>query len=374
MLSNSAGGYLGLLDANNTALPTAGSFGIDDDAAVPNRLDKAYPLVWEAMQEDDPMMVRQTVLGRVRSLLVVPIWLQSRAMGAVVLFRADVSPYTMQQMNLATGVVSRGAVAIENGRLYAAVQAANTAKSEFVSTVAHELRNPMSNIVGYANLVQQADNIHHNLVGRQREFVNNIERVVGHMDRLVGDLTDISQIETGHLAMEETRVRVDEVAREIREDTRLQIEEREQTYVEDIADDLPDLYADPVRLAQVLTNLVSNAYKYTKPGGTITLRARQDGDWVAFTVADTGIGLTDEQQAMLGTKFWRANNEYTRRQRGTGLGFTITQHLVALMGSEIQVESEVDEGSAFTFRVPVFDGDDDPESTQILPRLQLDDN
>jgi signal transduction histidine kinase len=113
------------------------------------------------------------------------------------------------------------------------------------------------------------------------------------------------------------------------------------------------VHVDYYRLIQVLTNLVSNAYKYTPEGGTITLSARQNGPRIEFSVSDTGIGLTEEQIAMLGTKFWRAEDEFTRAQPGTGLGFSITRSLVELMGSAIQIESAVGMGSSFTFSVAI---------------------
>ncbi len=143
----------------------------------------------------------------------------------------------------------------------------------------------------------------------------------------------------------------------MKDNTLPQIEQRGHNFVEDKPDNLPDMYVDYYRLLQVLTNLVSNAYKYTPDNGTITLRARQIGDRVEFSVRDTGIGLTGEQIAKLGTKFWRAEDDYTRSQPGTGLGFAITSALVEQMGSQIVIESVVGEGSSFTFSVAVHKGE-----------------
>ncbi|MCA9913003.1 MAG: ATP-binding protein, partial [Anaerolineae bacterium] len=125
-------------------------------------------------------------------------------------------------------------------------------------------------------------------------------------------------------------------------------------YQEEIQDNLPDLYTDYYRLMQVLTNLLSNAYKYTPEGGTITLRVKQVEDRVRFEVQDTGIGLSEEGVAKLGTRYWRAEDEYTRSQPGTGLGFSITARLIEQMGSYVEIESELGKGSQFAFSVAIF--------------------
>jgi signal transduction histidine kinase len=113
------------------------------------------------------------------------------------------------------------------------------------------------------------------------------------------------------------------------------------------------MYTDYYRLIQVLTNLVSNAYKYTPENGTITLIARERDGRIEFTVRDTGIGMSREQIAMLGVKFWRADDDFTRSQPGTGLGFAITKSLVELMGSFIKIDSAPGAGSSFSFSVAV---------------------
>lgn len=118
---------------------------------------------------------------------------------------------------------------------------------------------------------------------------------------------------------------------------------------------------DYYRLLQVLTNLLSNAYKYTPDGGTITLRVERDplkSNRIQFSVADTGIGLSAEALQKLGTKFWRADDEFTRSQQGSGLGFAITRSLVEQMGSQIQIQSAVGRGSSFTFSVAMDKGNE----------------
>jgi signal transduction histidine kinase len=212
--------------------------------------------------------------------------------------------------------------------------------------------------MGYAELLLMDDNLRED----QRHYLQNILDAVQRMRALVSDLSDISRIESGHFYMAPTQVPVETVVQGVRDAVANQIRERQHTWVEEIAPDLPPMYVDYFRLLQVLTNLASNAYKYTPHGGTITLRAsllqRSDGPRIAFSVQDTGIGLNPESLAKLGTKFWRATDNFTRSQPGTGLGFVITRSLVEQMGDSIAIESAPERGSTFTFSVPVWQGQD----------------
>jgi signal transduction histidine kinase len=214
--------------------------------------------------------------------------------------------------------------------------------------VAHDLKTPMTSIGGYASLMLMHGA---NLDERQKQFLELIKNTVKRMEVLVSDLSDISRIESGHFFMNETQVQVPEIFQAVKDNTLPQINERGHQYIEQMEPDLPEMYVDYYRLLQVLTNLVSNAYKYTPDNGTILLRARKQANRIEFSVRDSGIGLSPEAIAKLGTKFWRAEDDFTRSQPGTGLGFAITSALVEQMGSHIVIQSEVGKGSLFTFSV-----------------------
>jgi len=293
--------------------------------------------------------------GVEHSMLIVPIVLENTMYGVVVLHKSDTQPFTDDEIDLAGRVVNRAAVTIDNARLYTAVQAADRAKSEFVGIVAHELKTPMTSIQGYASLTKMMGEENKSLLPRQGEFIDKITDMVKRMEVLVSDLADISRIESGHFSMEPIRVPVQRIVDAVRDTTIQQIDERDHSLVLNVEENLPDMFVDYYRLLQVLTNFVSNAYKYTPNGGTITLSAVKEvkDNRIRFTVKDTGIGLSRSQLAKLGTKFWRAEDDYTRAQQGTGLGFAITRNLVHLMGSQIEIESEPGEGSAFTFSVEI---------------------
>jgi signal transduction histidine kinase len=356
-LSKAEYGYLGLLEGQALMVPTVQHYGVAAGVETPSMLDEAYPQVAQVVNTGRSLTDTIEVNGKTQSFLILPINRDQKVFGVVVLHKADDDPFASDEVDIAGRVVNRAAVTIENAHLYAAVQAADRAKSEFVGIVAHDLKVPMTSILGYTSLTKLVGQDEGNLVGRQEEFLDKISETVKRMAILVDDLSDISRIESGHFYMETIDVSVSRIIEDVQDNTLTQMNDRGHTFILDIEDDLPDMFVDYYRLLQVLTNLVSNAYKYTPDNGTITLSAKRDNDRIRFTVSDTGIGLSDAQIAMLGTKFWRASDEYTRRQPGTGLGFAITKSLVQLMGSGIDIQSEVGEGSTFSFTVPIHQPD-----------------
>lgn len=356
-LSGAAEGHLGLLEGKDPPHIiarhhySANTPGSDE----PILLDGAYQQIWDVVETGKTLSFDTGQYGLI-TVLAVPVLRENTVIGVVLLKRKDGEHFTANQQDMVERVVTRAAVAIENARLYAAVQAADKAKSEFVGIVAHDLKAPMTSIKGYADLMimQNADS----LTERQREFLQRIQDTVIRMEILVSDLSDISRIESGHFYMDEIHISVNAVVHAVQDTALPQIEARGHTFILEVEKDLPQLWVDYYRLVQVLTNLVSNAYKYTPEGGTITLSARRAGERVQFTVTDTGIGLSEIQIAKLGTKFWRAEDEFTRSQPGTGLGFAITASLVEQMGSKIEIESKVGEGSRFTFDIAIAQDDE----------------
>lgn len=346
-LAGATTGHIGWLEGDPPLMRAVSHYGLTDPAKPATLLSEAYPQVDEAITSG------QTMRGQSRAgnhLLLLPVIRDQKASGIVVLERHDGKDFTQEQQEVAERVVARGTVAIENARLYAAVQAADRAKSEFVGVVAHDLKTPMTSIAGYADLtLMDKSNLH----DRQVLFLNHIRNTVKRMEMLVSDLSDISRIESGHFFMDEIRVEVNEIIEAVKDTALPQINQRKHTFVTQIEPNLPVMWVDYYRLLQVLTNLVSNAYKYTPDNGTITLQAQGMDDRIEFRVKDTGIGLSEAAIAKLGTKFWRAEDDYTRSQPGTGLGFAITRALVEQMGSTIKIESKVGVGSTFIFSIAI---------------------
>jgi signal transduction histidine kinase len=339
-------GHVGQLAGDPPGVQAVYHYGISTNETQPLQLETYYPEVIDVAYSGKTLSTANAERGY--AMLIIPIKREERLICIVVLRRAG--EFAPEARDLVQRVITRAAVAIENAQLYEKVQQADKAKSEFVGIVAHDLKVPMTSIYGYSDLLLME---HANLAPHQVDFLGKIKDTVRRMENLVADLADISRIESGHFYMDPMRVPVERVIQEIRDATMTQINSRNHTLIEQVAPTLPDMYTDYYRLIQVLTNLVSNAYKYTPENGTITLIARERDGRIEFTVRDTGIGMSREQIAMLGVKFWRADDDFTRSQPGTGLGFAITKSLVELMGSFIKIDSAPGAGSSFSFSVAV---------------------
>lgn len=229
--------------------------------------------------------------------------------------------------------------------------AANKSKSEFVSIVSHELKLPMTSIKGYSDLMLSgaAGEVTEN----QRNFLTTIRNNINRMSTLVSDLADISRIESGNLKIEPRAVPVWDVVDEVLNQTKTQFDQKQQMVNIDIQPELPRAWCDRARLAQVLSNLLSNANKYSPEATAVDVKVRQAGGMLEVTVKDYGYGMTHEDQAQLFNKFFRSADEKIREAPGTGLGLSITKNLIEIQGGKIWFESEIGQGTAFHFTIPI---------------------
>ncbi len=223
-------------------------------------------------------------------------------------------------------------------------------KNEFVSMVSHELRTPLTSIKGYVDLIVDGDAGEINDI--QREFLQIVQENSDRLVSLINDLLDISRIESGRVHLKIEPLDAGEIIENVMDTFGAVADTQKVTLNSHVARGLPSMAGDRDRTGQVLMNLVSNAIKYSPGGGSVTIEAKRQGGEVVLSVTDTGIGISDEDQRQLFTKFFRVDSSLTREIGGTGLGLSICKSVVELQGGRIWAKSMAGEGSTFSFTVP----------------------
>jgi signal transduction histidine kinase len=318
----------------------------DGERALDPLLDPA--LVQTALQEGEA--VHQKAPDSDSDLLIVPAIREGETLALIGVLR-DQGAFGKEAEDFLVRLAERAAGAIENTQLYQTAQQADESKSQFITIVTHELKIPMTSIRGYADLIRQGT------VGpvtdQQIQFLDTILNNVDRMAELVSDLSDISRIDTGRIKVELEAASISEYLRETVANLRPQFESKRQQVQIEVESDLPMIKVDRARLVQILTNLLGNANKYTPEEGSITIIGTREGPVLRVAVQDTGIGLSEAEQAQLFSQFFRSEQPEAREQVGWGLGLYVTRRLLELMDGEIGVESSLGEGSTFWFTLPV---------------------
>jgi len=329
----------------------------------------------------------------VRSYLAVPVVSRTGdVIGGLFFGHAEPGVFVDRAERLVTGVASWAAVAMDNARLYhgernarAEAEQANKAKSEFLANMSHELRTPLNSLLILARLL--SDNKDGNLTPKQVEFAQTILSSGSDLLSLINDVLDLSKVEAGKMDVNATEVQLDEVKEFVERSFRAVAEQKALAFNIELNNDVPKtIFTDGGRLQQVIKNLLSNAFKFTQDGGvTLIVRKAEKGrrfqnpvlekasEVIAFSVADTGIGIAKEKQRLIFEAFQQADGTTSRKFGGTGLGLSISREIARLLGGEIRVESAEKKGSTFTLFLPAryIPGPDAPRRDSSLDAADM---
>ncbi|GAB4569590.1 MAG: hypothetical protein Kow0077_02320 [Anaerolineae bacterium] len=299
-------------------------------------------------------------LPEARCQLAVPLITGGEVAGVIMLESDEPNAFSLLDLDFISRLAEHASPAMANAILLAQLERANSARSEFVGFVAHELKTPMTSIRGFADLL--LGGVVGPLNEQQKNFLATIRANVERMNTLVSDLNDVTKLQTDRMYMEKAPISFRTVVEETLRPLMNQIEAKGQIVQIEVDNNLPPIYADQNRMIQVLTNLVTNAHKYTPPEGKIVIHASPArNSWdpsgpaevLHIFVRDDGIGISEEDQQRLFQAYFRTTNPEALEQPGTGLGLVIVRGIVEQHGGRIWVESELGKGSTFHLTVPL---------------------
>jgi signal transduction histidine kinase len=372
-LSNTDAGVIYVFDELDQTLQVRATYGLSDELvaairgqpagasdALRRAIQDRQPLEIADIRDEPPSPVREIAMrAGFRARLVVPLVGADKVVGALVIRRKQPGNFPKGTIDLLQTFAAQSVLAIQNARLFREIedksrqlQQASEHKSQFVASMSHELRTPLNAIIGLTEMMVK--NAARFGTEKAHEPLQRVNRAGTHLLGLINQVLDLSKIEAGKLELNPQSVQLAPLIKDVIDTAGQLAEQNKNRLILDAQENLGALTVDPLRLRQILLNLLSNACKFTKEG-EVKLQARRVRNgryWVELSVSDTGIGMTPEQQIKLFEEFTQADSSTAQRFGGTGLGLAITRKLARMMGGDVSVTSEPGKGSVFTVRLP----------------------
>ncbi|HWC05330.1 MAG TPA: GAF domain-containing protein [Methylomirabilota bacterium] len=294
----------------------------------------------------------------IRAILAVPMVRESQLIGCLGVTRNRPGEFPGETIDLLRTFATQSALAIQNARLFHEVEdksrlleAASRHKSEFLANMSHELRTPLNAILGFSEVL--AERMFGEVNEKQAEYLQDILSSGRHLLSLINDILDLSKVEAGRLELELGRFHLPTALDNALTLVRERATRHGITLTQTLPTGVGDIVADERKVKQILLNLLSNAVKFTPEGGRVGLAATAAEGVVTISVSDTGIGIAPEDQGAIFEEFRQVGRDDARKQEGTGLGLTLAKKFVELHGGRIWIQSQVGQGSTFTFTLPV---------------------
>ena len=354
------------------------------------RIDLEETLVGRAARERRPIAVRD--LGDIeldphlrilydagwRSLVAVPMLREDQIVGSLIVRRKRTGEFSEETLELLETFASQSALALLNAQLFHELQeqsaelaVASQHKSEFLASMSHELRTPLNAVLGFSEVL--LEQMFGDINERQEEYLRDIHSSGRHLLELLNEILDLSKVEAGRMELAYSTVELAPLL----EHTASMLRERAGLHGIDLRVDVDPgastVYADELRLKQVVLNLMTNAVKFTGDGGSVVVRAVRGTAEIRISVTDTGIGVPEADRERIFESFQQGGRGASREE-GTGLGLTLSRRIVELLGGEMWMESEVGVGSTFAFSIPARevaasafrDGDRAQETSEVV--------
>jgi len=310
-------------------------------------------LVLDSLSPPDEEFRKLMKLNQISSAICVPLTAGDELIGVLNLSKLvrDESPFTAGSLEFCSVLASQAAIAIKNARLFEEVEQAyrevkrlDEAKTKFINVASHELRTPLAVLLGHAQLMQEEQT-----TDVAQQHIQAIIKSALRLKHLLTDMLNLRYLQTGAMELDLRPIMIRETIQAVLDDVSLLATEKNQTIISSVSEDLPPLWADDGKLRLVLSNLISNAIKFTPRGGRIEIAVAADQEELNVSISDTGVGIPREELSRLFDPFYQVGDSLRREHPGLGLGLSIAKELVELHRGRIRVSSELGKGSTFSF-------------------------